>query len=86
MGKLTQTTAEVQADLNEIENIKNTGSEGNVFTKGASGQSWGALPSGVDYITTAPTEANTSGRLIFVVLTSEPATKYDGYIYFITEA
>ena len=40
----------------------------------------------VGYLTTAPSAANTSGRLIFVVLTSEPATKYDGYFYIITEA
>jgi len=40
----------------------------------------------VSYLTTAPSSANTSGRLKIVVLTSEPATKYDGYIYFITEA
>lgn len=40
----------------------------------------------VSYTTTAPSSANTSGRLKIVVLTSEPATKYDGYIYFITEA
>lgn len=41
---------------------------------------------GVNYTTTAPTAANTDGSLKFVVLSSEPATKYDGYIYLITEA
>lgn len=40
----------------------------------------------VAYTTTAPTSANTSGRLKFVVLSSEPATKYDGYLYIITGA
>ena len=33
----------------------------------------------------APTSANTTAGLKFVVLTAEPATKYDGYIYIITE-
>jgi len=41
---------------------------------------------GITYLTTAPTAANTDGGLIIVVLSSEPATKYSGYIYLITEA
>lgn len=43
-------------------------------------------PSGVSYLTTAPSSANTDGDLKFVVLSSEPATKYSGYLYFITGA
>lgn len=39
-----------------------------------------ALP----YLTTAPSSANTDGIKI-VVLSSEPATKYNGYLYIITE-
>lgn len=42
------------------------------------------IASGVDYSTTAP-EADNADGLKFVVLSSEPITKYDGYIYFITE-
>lgn len=38
---------------------------------------------GVPYLTTAPTEDNTSGKLKVVVLDSEPVTKYDGYLYLI---
>ena len=38
------------------------------------------------YSTTAPTANNTSGRLKIVVLSSEPATKYDGYLYIFTGA
>jgi hypothetical protein len=38
---------------------------------------------GVNYITEAPTADNTNGKLIFVVLSSDPATKYDGYVYLI---
>lgn len=37
------------------------------------------------YVTTAPTAANTDGLRI-AVLTTEPATKYNGWIYIITEA
>lgn len=40
---------------------------------------------GIPYLTTAPTADNTDG-LKFVVLSSEPATKYNGYIYIITES
>jgi hypothetical protein len=40
---------------------------------------------GLGYLTTAPTAANTDGIKI-VVLSSEPTTKYDGYLYLITEA
>ena len=40
---------------------------------------------GITYLTTAPTSANTDGGLIIVVLSSEPSTKYSGYIYLITE-
>ncbi len=38
----------------------------------------------VSFTTTAPSSANTNGKLKFVVLTDEPATKYDGYVYIIT--
>lgn len=38
----------------------------------------------LSYITTAPSAANTSGLLKVVVLSSEPATRYDGYLYIIT--
>ena len=43
------------------------------------------LKKGVSYITVAPTEANTNGHLIFVVLEEEPSTYYDGYYYIILE-
>lgn len=39
---------------------------------------------GLDYVTTAPTQANTNGLKI-AVLSSEPATKYSGWIYLIKE-
>ena len=38
----------------------------------------------VNPITTAPTAPNTEG-LKFVVLNAEPANRYEGYIYLITE-
>lgn len=37
----------------------------------------------VTYLTSAPTSDNTSGYLKFVVLSSEPSTRYSGYVYFI---
>lgn len=40
---------------------------------------------GLNYLTTAPSSANTSGQIKIVVLSSDPATKYDGYLYIITE-
>ena len=41
---------------------------------------------GLPYITTEPTADNTNGYLILVILSSEPATRYDGYVYIITES
>lgn len=42
------------------------------------------VANGLGFLTTAPTEANTDGIKI-VVLSAEPATKYEGYLYLITE-
>ena len=39
----------------------------------------------IAYSTEVPTAANTSGKLKVVVLDSDPATKYDGYLYLIEE-
>lgn len=47
---------------------------------------WTELPTqaeSLSYLTTAPAADNTSGIKI-VVLSSEPATKYNGYLYLIT--
>lgn len=49
-----------------------------------SGQVGHSAISDLPYLTTAPSANNTSGLKI-VVLSSEPATKYDGYLYIITE-
>lgn len=43
------------------------------------------LPSAVGYTTIVPSAANTSG-LKFVLCDSEPATKYDGWVYLIKES
>ena len=45
-------------------------------------QGWGILSTGLPYITTAPTAANTDGIKI-VVLSSQPSTLYNGYLYLI---
>ena len=39
----------------------------------------------IEYLTTAPTEDNTTGILKLVVLDTEPEVKYLGYIYFISQ-
>ena len=39
------------------------------------------LTNALPILTTAPSSANTEGGLIIVVLSSEPATKYAGYLY-----
>lgn len=44
------------------------------------------LAGGIPYLTTAPTNDNTNGRLQFVVLSYEPEIRYNGYIYIITES
>ena len=44
-----------------------------------------AVDSKNTFQTTAPTEAITDGGIHIVYLSSEPATKYDGYIYLIAE-
>lgn len=40
---------------------------------------------GMAYTTTAPSQANTNGLMKLVVLSSEPATKYAGWLYYITQ-
>lgn len=62
--------------------VPDTADNGN-FLKILAGQF--ALSTGLPFITTAPSAANTDGIKI-VVLSSEPATKYDGYLYLITGA
>lgn len=42
-----------------------------------------ALDEKVDILTTAPLTANESGKFAIVMLDSEPANKYDGYLYII---
>ena len=60
-------------------------SEGDVLTKGSTGLEWSSIPipSKINYITSAPTADNTTG-LIICVLSTEPGTKYNGYLYIIT--
>lgn len=62
--------------------VPDTADNGN-FLKILAGQF--ALSTGLPFTTTAPSAANTDGIKI-VVLSSEPATKYDGYLYLITGA
>ena len=57
------------------------GSNGSLLGVNSSGNL--AYTTGLPYTTTAPTAANTDGIKI-AVLSSEPATKYSGWLYLIT--
>lgn len=56
---------------------------GQVPTADGSGGVSYQTPSSMSYLTTPPNADNTDGIKI-VVLSSEPATKYNGYLYIIT--
>ena len=59
------------------------GEAGQILTSTVTGAQW---KRGLSYLTTAPESANTNGNLIPVVLSAEPTTKYEGYLYIITES
>lgn len=63
-----------------------TGTEGALTSISIGNSRYKNQPASVQVLTTAPSSANTDGGIKFVVLTSEPATKYAGYFYYITEA
>ena len=58
------------------------GTEENLTSIKINGTSYKNQPSSISYSTTVPTAANTDGVKI-VVLSSEPATRYDGWLYII---
>ena len=60
-------------------NVAVFNSSGNVVDGGS------AIGDFLNYTTTAPTSANTNGIKV-CVLSSEPATKYNGWLYIITES
>ena len=81
---LTEVTAE---DVNSGE-----ANSGSVLTSnGSGGAEWRSIETqvntlianGIPFLTTAPTSANTNGKLIVVLLNAEPQTRYDGYLYLI---
>lgn len=57
-------------------------SPGKVVTSRGDDVFW-EYPYRMSYLNTAPSSANNTGTLEIVVLSSEPATKYDGYLYLI---
>lgn len=73
------------------------GSQGPFYTKSEANSTFQSLitsttditaqtiNAGITYVTTAPTADNTYGLRI-AVLSSEPETKYNGWLYFITES
>lgn len=80
-SQLNQITARLNQVDQSIAGKQNTLSAGTGISISSNTISMtGALP----YLTTAPTSANADG-LKLVVLSSEPTTKYSGYIYIITE-
>ncbi len=77
------TTINLKTDV--IANPELTGGEAELTSLQVSNVKF-SIGDSMGYLTTAPTANNTSGRLIIVVLSAEPATKYDGYLYIITGA
>ena len=47
---------------------------------------WGILTNNLPVLTTAPSSANTEGGIIIVVLNSEPAQKFSGYLYIVVNS
>lgn len=84
------TLSGTESDLTalQIDNIKYKIASATTYTAGTGINIANNIISvaGVSFLTTAPSAANTSGDLKFVVLNSDPATKYNGYIYIITGA
>lgn len=78
MGDITSIGATLQTLQTGKQNVLTAGS-------GISIASDTISVSGVPYLTTAPAADNTDGTLKFVVLTAEPAQKYNGYVYLIVE-
>ena len=78
MGDITSIGATLQTLQTGKQNVLTAGS-------GISIASDTISVSGVPYLTTAPVADNTDGTLKFVVLTAEPATRYNGYMYLIVE-
>ena len=67
----------------DISGVPSGGTSGQVVKKNSDNDTvWG--DNVVNVLTTAPTGNNTDGTKL-VYLTSEPGTKYDGYIYLIKE-
>lgn len=78
MGDITSIGATLQTLQTGKQNVLTAGS-------GISIASDTISVSGLPYLTTAPVADNTDGTLKFVVLTAEPATRYEGYVYLIVE-
>lgn len=78
MGDITSIGATLQTLQTGKQNVLTAGS-------GISIASDTISVSGVPYLTTAPVADNTDGTAKFVVLTAEPAQKYNGYVYLIVE-
>ena len=75
-GTLALTSDIPTLDSTPTQNSQNAVTSGGVYQAIQS-----FVPNGINYLTTAPVADNTDGDLKIVVLSSEPATKYNGYLY-----
>lgn len=78
-------TFALTSDIPTLDSTPTQNSTNGVTSGGVYSAIQSFVPNGINYLTTAPTADNTAGDLKIVVLSSEPATKYNGYLYFITE-
>lgn len=67
---------EIVFDNTPTQNSQNAVTSGGIYNAIQS-----LVPNGINYLTTAPTTDNTDGSLKIVILSSEPVTKYNGYLY-----
>ena len=69
--------------VGEINRIVDEINSKNEEQDAAIAEAGGSATNVVRIFTEAPTEANASGKMDIVLLSSEPSNKYDGYIYII---
>lgn len=79
----TTTTTTLETTTNKVTSVSDQSTDTQYPTAKAVYDLATNLDNGISYVTTAPTGANTNGKLKVVVLSSEPANKYSGYLYFI---
>lgn len=79
-SKVAEYSSTYQYIIPEQIGTSSVADEGKLLKMGNDG--WGILSTGLPYLTTAPSADNTDGIKI-VVLSQEPSSKYNGYLYFV---